>query len=146
MKKLFSVDTTSKNADIALLIGRFAIAAMMLVHGLPKLGLLLGDGPVQFMNFMGLGPALSLSLVVFAEVFCSLLILVGFGTRLVTIPLIITMLVAVFYAHAADPFAKKEMALHYLLTYVMLLIMGSGKFSLDYYMQSKQSSPALQRA
>jgi putative oxidoreductase len=49
----------------------------------------------------------------------------------------ITMLVAVFHVHIADPFVKQEMGLHYLLTYTALFIMGSGRYSLDHYLFAK---------
>lgn len=61
-----------------------------------------------------------LNLAVFAEVVCSMLILFGVGTRLATIPLMFTMLVAVLYIHSADQLAKKEVAILYLLAYVIL--------------------------
>ena len=50
------------------------------------------------------------------------------------------MLVAVMFIHAADPFTKKEPALQYLLVYIVLLITGSGKFSIDYLLQRKRST------
>ena len=130
MKSLFKVDHHSTNVDLAVLILRVSIAVLMLVHGLPKMLMLLSGEPVQFPALVG-SPEVSLALAVFAEVVCSLLILVGLGTRLATIPLIITMLVAVLYVHGADPFTKQEMGLHYLFAYLVLLITGSGKFSLD---------------
>jgi putative oxidoreductase len=138
MKKLISVQNVPQSIDISILILRIAIAALMLTHGLPKLTMLLSGDPVQFPPVLGLTPEISLGLAVFAEVFCSILILVGFGTRLATIPLIITMLVAIFFIHSADPFAKQEMGLHYLLAYVLLLISGSGKYSVDNYIHQKQ--------
>src|SRR4029078_1089541 len=95
-----------------------------------------GD-PVQFPEVFGMSAGLSLTLAVFAEVVFSILILVGFGTRLATVPLIITMLVAVFSIHAADVFAKKELAVLYLAGYVVLLAAGSGKYSLDQLLQTK---------
>lgn len=134
MKKLLTIEHKPVNIDIALLIARVAIAAFMLVHGLPKMEKLFSGEPVAFANVFGMGQWLSLGLAVFAEVICSVFILLGLGTRLAVIPLIITMLVAVFYIHGADPFVKQEMGLHYLITYVALLIMGSGRYSLDNYL------------
>lgn len=131
MKKLLRVDHASDTTNFALLVARIAIATLMLTHGLPKLAMLFSGEQVQFPGLFGLSPELSLGLAVFAEVFCSVLVLIGFGTRLAVIPLIVTMLVAVFYIHAADPFVKKEIGLHYLLVYALLLIAGSGRFSLD---------------
>jgi putative oxidoreductase len=137
MKKLLTTDTKYLNNDLALLIGRIALAMLMLSHGLPKMQMLFSGDPVQFPAAFGMSAGLSLTLVVFAEVLCSLLILAGFGTRLASVPLIITMLVAVFSFHAADPFAKKELAVLYLSGYLVLLFAGSGKYSLDHFVQLK---------
>ncbi|GAA4437320.1 DoxX family protein [Pontibacter saemangeumensis] len=137
MKKLINVYQSANSIDVALLITRVGIAALMLVHGLPKLGMLLADAPVQFPAVLGLSANVSLALAVFAEVLCSLLILVGLGTRLAAIPLIITMLVAVFVVHGADPFAKQEIGLLYLMPYIVLLLTGSGRYSLDYLVLQK---------
>jgi putative oxidoreductase len=131
MKKLFNVEQNSNAADIGLLVARVGIAALMLTHGLPKLNMLLAGGEIQFASVMGLSAATSLALAVFAEVGCSILIGLGLATRLAAIPAIITMAVAAFAIHAADPFAKKELAILYMLVYVVLLIAGSGKYSLD---------------
>jgi len=138
MKTIFSVNRSSKNVDIAIFLVRISIAVLMLTHGISKIALFNGS-PVQFMDFMGLGAELSLALAIFAEVGCSILILLGLGIRLAVIPLIITRLVAVFIVHGADPFNQQEMGLHYLLIYVLLLITGSGKYSLDKLIVSKIS-------
>lgn len=140
MKNTISEDLASGSTDFALLIARIGIAALMLTHGLPKMTMLFSGDPVQFPPVMGLGAKASLGLAVFAEVICSVLILAGFATRLATLPLIITMLVAVFVIHAADPFKVKEPALYYLLVYLVLLLSGSGKFSVDYLLSSKNRS------
>ena len=136
MLKIFSV-STSTGRDTLLLLVRVSIAVLMLVHGLPKLQLLLSGAAIQFPDVMGMGPVLSLALTVFAEVLCSILILVGLGTRVAVIPLIVTMLVAVFYIHSQDPFVKQEMGLHYLLVYAALLISGSGRYSADFLIEKR---------
>lgn len=109
---------------------------MMLTHGYPKLMKLL-DGDFTFRDPIGLGSGTSLILAVLAEVVCSLLILLGAGTRLATIPLLFTMLVAAFIAHGNDPFGKKELPLLYMLMYLVLLVMGSGKYSIDQMITKK---------
>ena len=135
MKRLFSTNHNTNNFDLVILVARVSIAALMLTHGLPKMASFLADGPVQFPGLFGLSSELSLSLAVFAEVICSVLILVGFGTRLATIPLIVTMLIAVVYIHGADVFTKQELGLHYLLVYGLLFLTGSGKYSVDHLLQ-----------
>lgn len=139
MKRLFLTGIREEYLNILLLVLRLAIAALMLTHGLPKLSKLLEGGEIQFGNPIGLGPGISLALAVFAEVFCSLLIGIGLGTRLASIPLMFTMIVAAFIAHGADPFARKEMAILYLLFYLALLVTGSGKYSLDFLLTRKKS-------
>lgn len=140
MKNILSVNRTGNGTDIALLILRIGIAALMLTHGIPKMTQLFSGEPVQFMPFMGLSAKASLGLAVFAEVFCSFLLIIGFATRLAAIPLIITMLVALITVHATDPIVKQEPALHYLLVFIVLLITGSGRFSIDGLMNGSERS------
>jgi putative oxidoreductase len=103
----------------------------MLTHGLPKLSRLTSGEEIKFADPFGFGPAVSLILVVFAEVICSVLIMLGLATRLASIPPIITMLVAAFHAHIDDPFGTKEKPLLFLLIFIVLLVFGSGKYSID---------------
>jgi putative oxidoreductase len=142
MKKLTSIHISQKGIDLAILFTRITAAALMLSHGLPKLGMLFSGNAGHFPAVLGMSPELSLSLTVFAEVICSVFILFGLGTRLAVVPLIITMLVAVLYIHSADPFAKQEPGIQYLILYVILFITGSGKYSIDYLLHRKQSLPA----
>lgn len=136
MNKVFSVSRSASSVDLALLIARVGIGALMLVHGISKIPML-DQSPIQFYDFMGVGDELSLYLALFAEIGCSIFVILGCATRLVVIPLIITMLVAVFVIHAADPFVKQEMGLHYLLIYVMLLLTGAGRYSIDYLISKR---------
>lgn len=112
----------------------------MLTHGIPKIGRLLGDGPVKFADPFGLGPEISLGMAIFAEVICAVLVMVGFKTRLATIPLIITMLTAAFYAHWDDPFAKKELPLLYVCVFLGILAFGAGKYAFDEFLKKKRYS------
>jgi putative oxidoreductase len=130
------------NTDLALLFIRISIALLMLTHGLPKLAKFFSDEPIVFASVFGMSQSLSLGLTVFAEVFCSILILIGLGTRFAAIPVIITMAVAAFYIHAADPFSTKEMAVLYLLGFTFVLIAGAGKYSLDTVLSKRISNPA----
>ena len=140
MNKIFKTNINQDYFNIVILGVRLLVAAFMLTHGFPKLMKLMAGGEIQFANPIGLGPAFSLVLVVFAEFFCSLFIAFGFGTRLASIPLMITMLVAAFVAHGDDPFGQKEKALLYILIYMVLLIVGSGKFSIDYLISNKKNN------
>jgi putative oxidoreductase len=81
------------------------------------------------------GPVASKALTVFAELFCTIFVLVGLFTRVALIPLIICMLVIIFIVHSGDPFGDKESAYIYLLMYLSLLLAGPGKYSLDRMMR-----------
>lgn len=130
MKKLLSTKYSTSSFSAAMLILRLGLGILMLHHGYGKLTHF-GSKQGDFMNFMGLGPKISLALVVFAEFFCSIFLIVGLFTRLSTIPLIITMCVALFKAHHADFFGKGEIAALYLTGYLVLLFVGPGKASID---------------
>lgn len=137
LKNLFNPNKYSTNIDLLLLICRVAVAVFMLSHGMGKFSKLFGVEPIAFADPIGIGTTLSLALTVFAEVFCSLLVLFGLATRMAALPLIITMLVAVFVVHLSDPFGKKELGLLYILIYLILLVAGPGKYSIDNWIYKK---------
>jgi putative oxidoreductase len=138
MHQIFKTSFDSNKFDIILLITRVLIASFMIVHAVPKFNLLFVEGDIQFADPIGIGMGPSLFLAVFSELICSIFILIGLGTRVAVIPLIATMLVAAFVIHLNDPFSKQELSLHYLVTYVMLFVTGSGKYSVDHIL-SKMS-------
>lgn len=126
------------NSEIGLLILRVAFGLGMMVHGIQKVNNFETLSQV-FPDPLGVGPAMSLSLAIFAELFCSILLVVGLFTPLALVPLGITMLVAIFVAHGGDPWSKKELAFTYLSVYAALLASGPGKLSLDYRLFGRKS-------
>ena len=128
-----------KLVNIWLLLLRVLAASFMLSHGFPKLVKLMEGGEIKFGDPIGIGPESSLFLAVFSEFFCSILIGLGLFTRMATFPLIITMLVAAFISHGADPFGRKELALMYLLLYCSILVFGGGKYSVDKLISGRKS-------
>lgn len=130
MKKLFSAKINEASVHISLLLLRVFVSIFMITHGVPKLNKAL-SGNMQFSDPFGVGAEISLGLAIFSELICSIFVFIGLGTRLASVPLIITMFVAGFIVHGDDPFKKKELALMYLLIYLVLFIAGSGKYSVD---------------
>jgi putative oxidoreductase len=117
--------------SIGLLILRVGTGAMLAsLHGWSKLS---GFGALResFPDPIGLGSTASLTLATGAEFFCALLIVLGLFTRLAAIPLVINMAVAAFVVLGGAPWAKKELALLYLVPFVTLLLLGGGRLSLD---------------
>src|SRR4051812_30526525 len=136
MKRTFSTNINNNAVNFWLFVVRVAIGLFMLTHGIPKLQTLM-SGHIKFADPFGIGATPSLILAVFAEFVCAVLLILGLATRLATIPLMITMLVAIFHIHHADPFARKELAVIYFLIFFGFFILGAGKFSIDHLIAGK---------
>lgn len=130
MKKLLSTKYSAGAFSTAVFILRITVGALMLNHGYYKL-VHFADMQPKFINFLGLGSTASLSMVIFAEFFCSVFLILGLFTRLACIPLIIAMGVALWKAHHFQVFGDGEKVTFYLCAYVTLLLVGPGKASLD---------------
>ena len=117
-----------------LLIRVLSGLGMFALHGVRKWNrLFTSEGPIDFADPLFLGPEFTLYIAIFAEVICALLLVFGFRTRFVTLPLLATMLVIIFRVHWADPIADQETPILYLLSYLVLLVWGGGKYSVDYW-------------
>lgn len=122
----------------ALLLRLVFCGVMFLSHGQMKLALF-SESPDSFSNPLGLGSTTSYYLVIFAEIFCSLLVLLGFYTRLALVPLVFTMLVAIFVVHWENPFGEKELSILYLAVFGCIWLLGPGKYSLDHLLLAKKN-------
>ncbi len=137
IKNIFNPGRYPKNIDFVLLLLRLAVGIFMLTHGIGKFYNLFGDDPIKFADPIGVGATASLILAVFSEVFCSILLILGLATRFAAIPLLITMLTAVFIVHANDGFGKQELPMLYSAIYVGIAIAGAGKISIDNWLYIK---------
>lgn len=116
--------------DLALAILRVSFSGMMLTHGIPKINMLLNNAS-GFPDPIGIGSTTSLVLAIIGEVVAPLLVLIGFKTRIAAIPVVVTMAVAAFVVHLNDDFATKEKALLFLSAFVVIALVGAGKYSVD---------------
>ncbi len=130
MKKLLSITYTQGMFNLSMFLLRVGFGMLMLPHGYDKL-VKFARMKNTFINFMGIGSTMSLSLTIFAEFFCSMFLIIGLFTRLATIPLIINMTVAVVLAHNKDVFGEGEHAAMYLIGFLVILLVGPGKASVD---------------
>jgi putative oxidoreductase len=89
------------------------------------------------MSHLFLSSEFTLSLVIFAELFCAFFVLIGFGTRIFSIPVMYNFIIAITVAHAADPFGKMEKAVLFFTVFIAIFILGPGKYSVDYYISKK---------
>lgn len=131
-KNTLTTGNLPNSASLALLLLRLAVGTFMLTHGAGKMATLFSGDPIRFADPIGIGATASLALIVFAEVFCSILLILGLVTRFSAIPPLVGMLVAAFIVHGQDPFGNRELALFYSVIYLVLILTGAGKFSIDY--------------
>ena len=129
MRKLLSTHYSATAFNTAMLFIRLVAGLLMLQHGYEKLTHF-NETVGQMINLMGVGQRTCTILVIFAEFFCSLLLIIGLFTRFACIPLIITMVVAMWKVHHNDYFGEEDISL-YILSYVTLLLLGPGKVSVD---------------
>lgn len=130
LRFLFPYKVYPRSVDAMLMILRLLFGGLMMWHGVSKIdnfSVLVENFP----NPIGLGSRMSLYLAIFAEVICSAAVIVGAFYRLALIPLVITMCVAMVMVHNGQSFAAKELALIFLVVFVLLFIMGAGRYSLD---------------
>ena len=121
----------SMQPDLAALLLRLLFGGLFVYYGYNKIVAYDQILPM-FGDIIGIGAKLSFNLVIFAEFFCGLLIMIGLVTRVAVIPVLITMIVAYFVAHANDAFQVKNLAFVFLCLCPVVFLLGSGKFSLDY--------------
>jgi putative oxidoreductase len=130
MKKIFSTKYTDNGVSFALLLLRLSVGGLMIPNGVQKL-VNFGKWSGTFSDPFHIGSPTSLMLVIFAELFCAVFIVLGLMTRLAAIPLIVAMSVAVFIAHHGDVFDTGSKATLFLMGYLALLFTGPGKISMD---------------
>ena len=86
-------------------------------------------------------PVLSAYLVTYTEFLGFILLALGLATRFISIPLIITMVVAIKTAHWENGFNASdngyEIPLYYLIMLILLLFTGPGRISGDYLIERK---------
>jgi len=126
-------------SDLASLVLRmFTGLALALAHGMGKV-----PPSERFVNGVGeLGfpvPLLFAWAAALAEFAGGLLLAAGLFTRPAALMILMTMLVAAFRRHAADPFADKEKALLFAAVAFFFLIAGGGRLALDAWRGRRRS-------
>ena len=135
-----SIWTTSEiGISLGLLLLRVGVSfSMIYLHGYSKL-INFSEFSTEFADPLGVGIFTSLGLALFAEFFCSLFLIIGLLTRLSSIPLIITMIVATWIINCGKDFIYQEKSFIYLISYIILLISGGGRYSIDYFIKKNKS-------
>lgn len=97
----------------------------------------------SFPSMLGLSSATCLIIMICVEIICSLLIMVGFLTRIAVLPPIATMIAAEFYilhdlmphisVYGLDSTQPGYLPIMFIGIYLFILMAGPGKISLDYF-------------
>lgn len=124
--------------DLALLAFRVAVSAQLIVvHGLKKLGI----GVTQAENVpnpLHLPQAINQIFATSANVIFPLFIIFGVLTRLATLPILAVTLTGYFIVHGNDPLPERDVPFMYSIVFLLILILGPGKYSIDNILHRKQ--------
>jgi putative oxidoreductase len=131
MKKLFSIKYTAGAVNVAMLVLRVSLGTLMIfTHGYQKITHFSATAQ-HIPNVLGMGSTINTTLIIFAEFFCSLFLVLGLFTRFACVPLIIAMGVALYKAHHLDFFGQGLLASLFLTGFFTVLLIGPGKISID---------------
>jgi putative oxidoreductase len=131
MKKFFSTSYSEGAFNVATLALRLTFGLLLLIdHGLGKITHF-SNLEYSFYDFFHIGHRWSLVLCIFAEVFCSVLLVLGLFTRFAALVLVVNFAVASSLALKGQPLAGHESALTYLAAFFALLLTGPGRISVD---------------
>lgn len=117
-------------ADNGLFLLRISVSLLMLSHGIPK-ALEYETLIQEFPDPLNVGTEVSAQLILFAEIGCSALLLLGLLGRFAAAVLFIAMMVAAFVHHFGDPWSMRELPLLYAAVYATLILTGPGSPSFD---------------
>lgn len=130
MKNLFSVHWSHGLVNFSLLVLRVGTGLMLLTHGLPKL-MHFEDMSGHFADPLHVGPTFSLIIVLISEIICAFLLVIGLLSRPAAAVVFVEMCIILLFIHHHDPFARQELAWHYLISSFTLLCCGPGRISID---------------
>lgn len=93
---------------------------------------------------IGIGNVPSLWLTIFIQIICSITLILGFQTRISAFLLAFNMLIAVKF-HFFDPFSVKALPILFLGMYIVQLLWGAGRYSLDHLLFSTGKTEGFSR-
>ena len=142
---LQTINDISKNIlqnfqSISLLLARFAVAYGFYEPALNKWKDI--DGIASWFGSMGIPfPTLNAYMAASTEALGVILLTIGLFTRLISVPLMVVMVVAITTVHLAHGFSAGdngfEIPLYYMLFLFIFTAHGAGKFSVDYFLFEK---------
>lgn len=134
IKQILNSDLGSSFNNIALLIFRVLLAfELFRVHGMKKFRVENGQKE-QVPNPLHLPEKLNDLIAIFSDTVVPFFIILGLGTRLAVLPTIGVTAVGYFVVHRKDSLEVRDVPYMYTLSLLLILALGAGKYSLDYYL------------
>ena len=142
MKKYLSwltvVYPSPKNFNLSMLIFRVILSLeLIVVHGLKKVGIGVEQAE-HIPNPFHLPDGLNNCIAISANLFFPALVIFGFLTRLAIIPILAVTLSGYFVMHWNDSLLVKDVPFMYCLSYLFLLFIGPGKYSIDHFINKRR--------
>ena len=132
---LFPQGFRGKGVSVLIMALRIFFGVLFFVHGMDKM-MNFDHLSRTFPSVLGFGSYMSLMFAIFCEFCCSIFLIAGLLYRLILIPMIISMGVAFFDVHDAI-LPEGELALIYFVVFIILFLIGPGRFSLDYLIDKR---------
>lgn len=134
LKQILSSDVGSSFNDVAILIFRILLGIELFrVHGLKKFRVENGKKEVV-PNPLGLPDKMNALVASLADTVVPFLIILGLGTRIAVLPTIGVTAIGYFVVHRKDSLEVRDVPYMYTLSLLLILALGAGKYSLDYYL------------
>jgi putative oxidoreductase len=131
MKKILSTSYSETVFNTGTFILRASLGLLMCInHGFGKVTNF-NELSQTFFDPFHIGHRWSLMLSIFAELFCSMLLVLGLFSRIAAFILVINMAVAVFMVNRHFPLKQSEESILFFAGFLMLLLVGPGKYSVD---------------
>lgn len=134
IKQILYSDLGNSFNNAALLVFRVLLAVELFrVHGMKKFRVENGQKE-HVPNPLHLPEKLNGLVATFSDTVIPFFIILGLGTRLAVLPTIGVTAVGYFVVHRNDSLEVRDVPYMYTLSLLLLLALGAGTYSLDYYL------------
>jgi putative oxidoreductase len=134
IKQILYSDLRTSFNNAALLVFRVLLAVELFrVHGMKKFRVENGQRE-KVPNPLHLPEKINRLVATFSDTVVPFFIILGFGTRFAILPTIGVTAVGYFVVHRKDSLEVRDVPYMYTLSLLLILALGAGKYSLDYYL------------
>jgi putative oxidoreductase len=123
-----------------MLLFRIALSLeLMVVHGFKKVGINVAVAE-KVPNPLQLNESVNNAFAVSANLFFPVFVILGLFTRIATLPILAVIVTGYFVVHWNDNLTVKDIPFMYSLSYLLIMVLGPGRYSVDYFIHKKWTS------